>query len=83
MARNARNTRHAAGRVRYAVIGPGYIHQVAVLSSFAHARRNSELVALFSDDPEKLRRLSRKEGFVSKPNVPGGLLREIARVLKR
>jgi glucose-fructose oxidoreductase len=49
-------------RVRYAVIGQGYISQVAVLPSFAHARRNSELAALFSDDPEKLRKLGRKYG---------------------
>ena len=47
-------------RVRYAVVGQGYIAQVAVLPAFAHARRNSELVALFSDDAQKLRRLGRK-----------------------
>jgi len=46
--------------VRYAVLGLGYISQVAVLPAFAHARRNSELAALFSDDPEKLRKLGRK-----------------------
>jgi glucose-fructose oxidoreductase len=56
----ARNTGRETGRVRYAVLGQGYIAQAAVLPSFAHARRNSELVALFSDDPEKLRRLGRK-----------------------
>ena len=49
-------------RVRYAVIGQGYISQVAVLPAFAHARRNSELAALFSDDEEKLRKLGRKYG---------------------
>jgi predicted dehydrogenase len=49
-------------RVRYAVVGQGYITQVAVLPAFAHARRNSELVALFSDDAEKLRKLGRKYG---------------------
>ena len=49
-------------RVRYAVIGQGYISQVAVLPAFAHARRNSELAALFSDDPEKLRKLGRRYG---------------------
>jgi predicted dehydrogenase len=47
-------------RVRYAVVGQGYISQVAVLPSFANARRNSELAALFSDDAEKLRKLGRK-----------------------
>jgi glucose-fructose oxidoreductase len=52
----------AAGgkRVRYAVVGQGYITQVAVLPAFAHARSNSELVALFSDDAEKRRKLGRK-----------------------
>jgi predicted dehydrogenase len=49
-------------RVRYAVVGQGYISQVAVLPSFANARRNSELAALFSDDTEKLRKLGRKYG---------------------
>jgi glucose-fructose oxidoreductase len=40
--------------VRYAVIGLGHIAQVAVLPAFAHARDNSVLTALVSDDPEKL-----------------------------
>src|SRR5690242_17056044 len=35
--------------VRYAVVGLGHIAQVAVLPAFAHAKRNSRLVALFSD----------------------------------
>src|SRR5258707_1273533 len=47
-------------RIRYAVIGQGYISQIAVLPAFAHARRNSQLVALFSDDARKLRELGRK-----------------------
>ena len=47
-------------KVRYAVIGLGHIAQVAVLPAFAHARRNSELVALASDDPVKLAKLSRR-----------------------
>src|SRR5262245_53540865 len=47
-------------RVRYAVIGLGYIAQVAILPAFAHARQNSELAALVSGDPMKLRRLSKK-----------------------
>jgi predicted dehydrogenase len=46
-------------RVRYAVVGLGHIAQVAVLPAFAHAK-NSELTALVSDDPVKLRALSRK-----------------------
>jgi predicted dehydrogenase len=49
-------------RVRYAVLGQGYISQVAVLPAFAHARRNSELAALVSDDEEKLRKLGRRYG---------------------
>jgi glucose-fructose oxidoreductase len=50
-------------RVRYAVVGLGYIAQIAVLPAFAHARRNSELAALVSDDPTKLRQLGRKYGI--------------------
>ena len=38
------------GIVRYAVVGLGHIAQVAVLPAFAHARRNSRVVALVSDD---------------------------------
>jgi glucose-fructose oxidoreductase len=40
--------------VRYAVIGLGHIAQVAVLPAFEHARDNSALTALVSDDPKKL-----------------------------
>jgi predicted dehydrogenase len=46
--------------VRYAVVGLGYIAQIAVLPAFAHARENSELTALVSGDPKKLQQLSRK-----------------------
>src|SRR5689334_20749471 len=49
-------------KVRYAVVGLGWIAQSAVLPGFAHARGNSELAALVSDDPVKLRRLGRKYG---------------------
>jgi predicted dehydrogenase len=45
-------------KVRYAVVGLGNIAQVAVLPAFAHAKENSELVALVSSDPEKLHALS-------------------------
>jgi glucose-fructose oxidoreductase len=38
----------------------GHIAQVAVLPAFAHARRNSRLTALISDDPSKLKALSRR-----------------------
>lgn len=47
-------------RIRYAVVGLGYISQIAVLPAFRHAHENSELVALVSSDPQKLKKLSRK-----------------------
>ena len=47
-------------KIRYAVVGLGHIAQVAVLPAFAHAARNSVLTALVSNDPEKLRQLSRR-----------------------
>lgn len=47
-------------KVRYAVVGLGWFAQTAVLPAFAHARDNSELVALVSGDPEKLRKIGRK-----------------------
>src|SRR5436190_6184841 len=50
----------AERRVRYAVVGLGYSTQIATLPAFANARRNSELVALVSDDPEKLELLGKK-----------------------
>jgi glucose-fructose oxidoreductase len=46
--------------VRYAVVGQGYIAQAAVLPAFAHARRNSRLVALVSGDRTKRRELAKK-----------------------
>ena len=47
------------GRVRYAVVGLGHIAQAAVLPAFRHAR-NSELVALVSDDARKLEVLRKR-----------------------
>jgi glucose-fructose oxidoreductase len=47
-------------KIRYAVIGLGHIAKVAVLPAFAHARRNSVLAALVSDDERKLRALGRR-----------------------
>jgi predicted dehydrogenase len=44
--------------IRYAVVGLGHIAQVAVLPAFAHAASNSQLTALVSDDPKKLKDLS-------------------------
>lgn len=52
--------RKSTRAVRYAVVGLGHIAQVAVLPAFAHARRNSRLTALVSDDTTKLRTLSKK-----------------------
>lgn len=49
----------AVPQIRYAVVGLGYIAQVAVLPAFAHAK-NSKVVALISSDADKLRRLSKK-----------------------
>jgi predicted dehydrogenase len=55
----ARRTRPPS-RVRYAVVGLGHIAQVAVLPAFGHANKNSTLTALVSDDPHKLKQLSRR-----------------------
>jgi glucose-fructose oxidoreductase len=48
--------------VRYAVLGLGYIAQIAMLPAFAHAKRNSVLTALVSDDARKLKTLGRRYG---------------------
>jgi glucose-fructose oxidoreductase len=50
----------AQSKVRYAVVGLGYIAQAAVLPSFAHARRNSSLHAIVSGSPEKLNEVGDK-----------------------
>ncbi len=54
------SNRRPPRRIRYAVVGLGHIAQVAVLPAFAHARSNSDVTALVSDDPEKLRQLSKR-----------------------
>ena len=46
--------------IRYAVVGLGHIAQVAVLPAFAHARRNSQLVAVVSDDRTKRREIAKR-----------------------
>ena len=46
-------------QVRYAVVGLGHIAQTAVLPAFRHAS-NSKIMALVSNDPVKLKKLSRK-----------------------
>jgi len=52
--------RKSGKKIRYAVVGLGYFAQEAILPAFANAKKNSELVALVSDDPEKLKKLGRK-----------------------
>lgn len=47
-------------KIRYAVVGLGYIAQSAVLPAFKNARSNSELVALVSGDKDKLKTLGEK-----------------------
>ena len=49
-----------AGPVRYAVVGLGHIAQVAILPAFAHAKENSAVTALISDDAEKRVKVGRK-----------------------
>lgn len=49
-------------RIRYAVVGLGWIAQAAVLPAFANATENSELVALISDDPTKRQELGKQYG---------------------
>ncbi len=46
--------------IRYAVVGLGHIAQTAVLPAFEHAKRNSTLAALISDDETKLRELAER-----------------------
>lgn len=61
--RHTARRRGTQAKVRYAVVGLGHITQVAALPAFGHAKRNSELVALVSDDEAKRRRLGRKYGI--------------------
>ena len=58
----ARAREASAQKVRYAVVGLGHIAQAAVLPAFEHAGENSQLVALVSDDPVKLKTLGRRYG---------------------
>lgn len=60
MAPSPKRTKADRPRVRYAVVGLGYIAQSAVLPAFAHAAENSLLAALVSGDSTKLDRLGRK-----------------------
>ena len=56
--RTSRRTSTAG--IRYAIVGLGHIAQVAVLPAFAHAKKNSQLTALVSDDPAKLKQVGAK-----------------------
>jgi predicted dehydrogenase len=47
-------------KVRCAVVGLGYISQIAVLPAFSHSREHSEVTAQVSGDPVKLKSLARK-----------------------
>jgi glucose-fructose oxidoreductase len=58
--RNSGRKKPRASKVRYAVVGLGYITQIAVLPAFKHAHETSELVALVSGDEEKRRKLATK-----------------------
>ncbi len=58
--RSGKKPRKDRERVRYAVVGLGYISQDATLPAFYNARKNSEVRALVTDDPVKARRLSDK-----------------------
>lgn len=49
-------------KVRYAVVGLGWIAQATILPAFANDLENSELVALVSEDPAKLETLSKQYG---------------------
>jgi predicted dehydrogenase len=46
--------------VRYAVVGLGHIAQAAMVPAFKHARRNSRLVAVVSDDRTKRQEFTRR-----------------------
>ena len=59
MAKTNGNSVHAK-KIRYAVVGLGYISQIAVLPAFKHAQENSELVAMVSSDEKKLKKLGKK-----------------------
>ncbi len=50
-------------KIRYAVVGLGYISQIAVLPAFGHAKSNSTLTALVSGDQAKLKSLAKKYGI--------------------
>jgi predicted dehydrogenase len=60
MAPAKKRSKEDGKRLRYAVVGMGHFAQTAVLPAFAHARKSCRLVALFSDDARKRRRLGKQ-----------------------
>jgi predicted dehydrogenase len=53
-------------KIRYAVVGLGWIAQDVILPAFAKARENSELTALVSDDKTKLKKLGEMYGVAGR-----------------
>ncbi len=47
-------------KIRYGVVGAGWIAQTSVIPAFRHAGENSELVAIFSGDSKKRDKLARE-----------------------
>jgi glucose-fructose oxidoreductase len=68
MAQKNSNGKHMNGKggskrkIRYGIVGLGWISQSALMPGFENAAKNSEMVALFSDDLEKLKKLGRRYG---------------------
>jgi predicted dehydrogenase len=52
--------KESSEKVRYAVVGLGWIAQESVLPGFRNATKNSELAALVTDDLEKARKLGKE-----------------------
>lgn len=59
---NGNGRQNGRRKIHYGVVGLGWISQSALMPGFEHATKNSEMVALFSDDAEKLQKLGRKYG---------------------
>jgi predicted dehydrogenase len=57
---NGNRQRNNRDKVRYAVVGLGYISQDTILPAFFNASRNSEVRALITRDPVKARRLNKQ-----------------------
>jgi glucose-fructose oxidoreductase len=58
-------------KIRYAVVGLGWIAQESVLPAFRNATKNSELVALVTNDAEKARKLSNEYGVARTVSYDG------------